>query len=776
MKRFFIYTLICSFATLMGCDKSDEVMNNLPEANGKKVTVTADIQGDAATRVTLTQDNTDPAKPFVKVGWKERDETFEAYAEGETRPIVFTQTADTEDSKNLFEGTLPETPAEYTVYYSKKDYDLSEQDGTLNEAYVLMQATTDFSTTIDFEHKTAILKPTFKVGDAPLAANTITQIVMGGINNPTSTTATGSIAIAPLVALEDIYIFLPTFTNYESGHEFTFAVTAGAQNYEATFTIPAEKSIQAGKFYTATISLSEAAPVVCQLPDGSTFNSVFSSIRTTVTSIVFEANSTKTGGTQIGESSAYYLLDSDTKVLTIYTKAAEFVFNANCYNMFWTFSAATTIDFGENIINTSNVTNMSSMFGNCQKLTTLDLTDFDTSAVINMSSMFNNCQALASLDYSSFNTANVTDMNKMFYNCAKLTALDLKKFNTGKVTNMSGMFNGCSLLASLDLSSFNTENVTNMSGMFYACANLPSLNVSNFNTSEVITMKEMFKACRALTALDLKNFDTSKVTTMNAMFNDCQALTSLDLSSFDTRNVTDMYAMFYQCYKLTPLNITHFVTSKVTTMQYMFYGCNSLESLDLENFNTEKVTDMSGMFKNCSKLTALDLSNFNTSKVTTMKEMFYTCTKLASVNLSSFNTELVTDMRGMFYSCQFLTSPDLSSFNTSKVTTMYQMFYNCTRLTSPNLSSFDTSKVTTMHQMFAFCNLNLTSLDLCNFTFTPSGTTPYKEMFKSCTYLKNVYVKDEADKNKIKKSITSIGNDNYIIVGSCPTHNPSQPM
>ena len=150
MKRFFIYTLICSLTALIGCDKNDEVMNDLATTNGKKVTVTANIQGDAATRVTLTQDDADPTKPIVKVDWKASGETFEAYAEGETTPIVFRQTADTEDSKNLFEGALPETPAEYTVYYSKKDYYLSEQDGTLNEAYVLMQATTDFSTTIDF--------------------------------------------------------------------------------------------------------------------------------------------------------------------------------------------------------------------------------------------------------------------------------------------------------------------------------------------------------------------------------------------------------------------------------------------------------------------------------------------------------------------------------------------------------------------------------------------------------------------------------------------------
>ncbi len=259
MKRFFIYTLICSLTALIGCDKNDEVMNDLATTNGKKVTVTANIQGDAATRVTLTPDTDESENPIVKVDWKASNETFKAYADGVAEPIVFTQTADTEDSKNLFEGTLNGT-APYTLYYGDKEYNLSIQDGTLNEAYVLMQATTDFSTTtIDFAHKTAILKPTFKVGEATLATNTITKIVMGGIKNPTATTESGSITVTPS-ALGDIYIFLPAFESYTAGHTFTFNVTAGGQDYEATLTIPNGKSIEAGKYYTASLSLTETIP------------------------------------------------------------------------------------------------------------------------------------------------------------------------------------------------------------------------------------------------------------------------------------------------------------------------------------------------------------------------------------------------------------------------------------------------------------------------------------------------------------------------------------
>ena len=83
---------------------------------------------------------------------------------------------------------------------------------------------------------------------------------------------------------------------------------------------------------------------------------------------------------------------------------------------------------------------------------------------------------MTSLDLGDkFDTTNVTDMSSMFQNCGytAMTKLDLgEKFNTTNVTNMSNMFNSCGYTAmtSLDLKDlFDTTNVINMGGMFYAC-------------------------------------------------------------------------------------------------------------------------------------------------------------------------------------------------------------------------------------------------------------------------------------------------------------------
>ena len=270
---------------------------------------------------------------------------------------------------------------------------------------------------------------------------------------------------------------------------------------------------------------------------------------------------------------------------------------------------------------------------------------FNTSNVTNMGSMFRDCSSLANLDLSSFNTSNVTNMLYMFYNCSSLTSLDLSIFNTSKVTDMSEMFDGCSSLTSLDLSSFNTSNVTNMQSMFSSCTSLTNLSLSNFNTSKVADMNNMFYHCSSLTSLNLSNFDTSKVTNMKYMFA-LSNLKSVDLSSFNTSNVTDMNNMFYACSSLTNLDLSSFNTSKVTTMMWMFYYCSSLTNLDLSSFNTSKVTNMYCMFSDCSSLTSLDLSSFDTSNVTNMDHMFWYCSKLTTtINIMNPN---VTSYSSMF--------------------------------------------------------------------------------------------------------------------------------
>jgi len=87
--------------------------------------------------------------------------------------------------------------------------------------------------------------------------------------------------------------------------------------------------------------------------------------------------------------------------------------------------------------NTSNVTNMDSMFDGCTSLTTVPL--FDTSNVTNMQYMFCGCSSLTSVPL--FDTSSVAYMYSMFKDCESLTSVPL--FNTSSVINMSLMFYNC---------------------------------------------------------------------------------------------------------------------------------------------------------------------------------------------------------------------------------------------------------------------------------------------------------------------------------------------
>ena len=281
------------------------------------------------------------------------------------------------------------------------------------------------------------------------------------------------------------------------------------------------------------------------------------------------------------------------------------------------------------------------------EVTITGLENLDTGLTNNMNKMFYSCKAI-SLNISKFDTSNVTNMETMFKGCSSLTELDVSNFDTSSVTNMQNMFNNCSRLTSLDLSDFDTEKVINMVSMFFGCTNLTTLNLSNFNTKSVINMKEMFRGCKSLTNLDVSKFDTSVVTDMSKMFWDCKSLTKLDLSKFDTSDVTNMQGMFYGCSSLTNLDVSEFDTSNVTNMSAMFMSCAKLTQLNISNLNTEKVTDIGSMFLGCTNLATLNLSNFDTKSVTSMDQMFRGCSNLTKLDLSNFNTINVTSLDNMF--------------------------------------------------------------------------------------------------------------------------------
>lgn len=116
------------------------------------------------------------------------------------------------------------------------------------------------------------------------------------------------------------------------------------------------------------------------------------------------------------------------------------------------------------------------------------------------------------------NSAGVTNMSSMFEGCDRLTTVPL--FDTSNVTLMSEMFDGCVHLTSVPM--FDTSSVTDMSEMFRQCISITSVPL--FDTSNVTNMNRMFWVCDQLKTIPL--FDTSKVQYMDYTFEQCTLVES----------------------------------------------------------------------------------------------------------------------------------------------------------------------------------------------------------------------------------------------------------
>ena len=289
----------------------------------------------------------------------------------------------------------------------------------------------------------------------------------------------------------------------------------------------------------------------------------------------------------------------------------------------------------------NNLTKINYMFGECETLTNINLSNFNCQNVTNMSWMFGKCKSLNNIDLTNINTQNAKDLSGIFYKCNSLANINLTTFNTQNVINMTSMFKKCELLTEIDLTNFNTQKVIDMSGMFDGCSSLINLSISNFNTQKVIDMSGMFDGCKSITNINLSNFNTENVTNMSCMFCECKSLTTVNISNFNTQNVTNIYCMFFNCKSLKNIDLSHFNTKNMSDMSGLFYGCDSLVKIDLNNFNTQKVTDMSEMFYGCKFLSSVNLGHFKIQNNTNIDRFFAGCVNLKKEDVKTSDNKII---------------------------------------------------------------------------------------------------------------------------------------
>ena len=440
--------------------------------------------------------------------------------------------------------------------------------------------------------------------------------------------------------------------------------------------------------------------------------------------------------------------------------------NENCTEIFSSFTSLTDVSFN-GAFDTSNVTNMNSMFCGCESLRSIDVSELDTSNVTDMGWMFAACPALESVDMHDLDVRQVRDISSMFNGCESLMELDACIFDAEKLHKSGGVFMGCDRLGMTveDIVARReiptpTPEATPVVGTSRRMMqeplgfnelmdaldngrNLPVFGNEALNRADVTEI--VFHSELGAVGSDAWDISAEKDNSVQAWMEgsslhiaaeggilaneNCRFLfayyTSLNRiafdSAFDTANVTDMSCMFYSCASLAEVDVSDFDTTNVTDMSFMFDGCTSLGALNMGKLNTEQVVSMSCMFRNCSALRELNVSGFNTANVTNMVCMFYECASLETLDVSGFETANATNMEGMFYNCENLTGLNVSGFNTGSVESFKSMFYGCRSLTQLDVRGFDTGSAKDFSYMFADCP-NLLDLDVSGFNISALET------------------------------------------------------
>lgn len=407
-----------------------------------------------------------------------------------------------------------------------------------------------------------------------------------------------------------------------------------------------------------------------------------------------------------------------------------------------------------------------------QSLKHVDLHNLDTSEVTDMSSMFNMDKSLEDLDLSGWNTSNVTSMdwaveNNPMLKSANLSGWDLSKASisslvadNGNLTNLNlsnvnfgvksnndtsyfvGGDNSLTTVnlagakqvplsviqasikaagkngdTNLDLSQIGSisSSITNLNSLFQWNGNFETINVTGWNTGNITSMVHTFSDCTKLKkVIGLNTWDLSNVTNMNGMFYNDKALTDVDLSGRDLSKVTDLSAMFYGDPQVKSLNLSG-VTFKDGVNDGMFQAIpSSLTSVNLANAKnvTKNILHYYMTAFTNSGATELDAAQFPASfQFTDWSWLLSSLSNVETINLSGFDFSNVTNLSNLFNNDSNLTSVDLHGANLSNVGDISNIFQKCPKLKTINLSSVTFNKDVKDSNAFVETN-NIFNFDL----------------------------------------------------------------
>ena len=348
------------------------------------------------------------------------------------------------------------------------------------------------------------------------------------------------------------------------------------------------------------------------------------------------------------------------------------------YYWFWNMSELETIEGIENL-NTSEVTNMASMFSGCAKLTTLDVNGFDVGKLPFTISMFRECTNLTTIYCDK--TWNNPNANNMFQDCVSLkgaVAYNDTLVNGTMANPATGYFTGKwnVNIDSIDHGIVTCDKdraYTNDTVTFtftpddgfglYACVvtgnrtgNVVDMTMINDSTytfvmpSEAVTVGALFQWASEPFVVwcdDIKTlyFD-SGVRPHEGDTYDGHSVSGV-WASDDVAATSGYMPHWYHSDVKKAVFSPAFADVRPNSCAYWFYKCSDLAELEgLEYLNTSNVTSMAEMFRECSSLKTIDVNNFDMTNVTDVNHMFFDCYALTTIYCN--NTWNIANSTSMF--------------------------------------------------------------------------------------------------------------------------------
>ena len=228
----------------------------------------------------------------------------------------------------------------------------------------------------------------------------------------------------------------------------------------------------------------------------------------------------------------------------------------------------------------------------------------DKNLIKNISCMFNGCKSslieFSKVDnYELLNLSEVRDISYVFKDCTNLEEIDLSFFDCMyKIENINFLFSNCKKLSQIsNFKSLHTEEVTNMDSVFNNCTEIESLKEFNFLAKGVESFNNLFHNCSSLKTLpNINQWDMEYAKTLKGMFSGCQNLKILpDISNWNLENVENMEEMFAGCRIIEkPPDFNKWNLINIKTLDKIFYNSFATKI----NFKEWKIPNLEIVSKN----------------------------------------------------------------------------------------------------------------------------------------------------------------------------------